>query len=360
MRADRPEFRWAQVAEAASYRFQLAKDPELKSTLIDAPVLTTTPLATDKPLPPGEYYWRVASRRESGDLGPFGDVQQFSLKAIPVVPNGVTPLVDNRLLTLRWKSGSPGQSYRFQRARNRDFDPTLTDTKFTEPEIQLPRPVGGTLFMRVQAIDSDGYEGPFGSPQQIQVAANYPEIKLRADERDATFTWPAGLEGQKLQLQMARSAKFDGMVVDASSAETQVNIPRPAGSVFYVRSRRIDSDGYRAEFSKPERVVLAEQYPNLESPQLEKDQLTFKWNAPLPRQKVRFQLARDEQFSSLVHQATLESNQLQIKNPGGGRYVVHVGLIDRDSYTALFGPAQKIDIPRNYWLLLLLLPLLLI
>ncbi len=273
VRADRPEFRWAQVAEAASYRFQLAKDPEFKSTLIDAPALTTTPLATDKPLPPGEYYWRVASRRESGDLGPFGDVQQFSLKAIPVVPNGVTPLVDNRLLTLRWKSGSPRQSYRFQRARNRDFDPTLTDAKLTEPEIQLPRPVGGTLFMRVQAIDSDGY---------------------------------------------------------------------------------------RAEFSKPERVVLAEQYPNLESRQLEKDQPTFKWNAPLPGQKVRFQLARDEQFSSLVHEATLESNQLQIKNPGGGRYFIHVGLINRDSYTAPFGPAQKIDIPRNYWLLLLLLTLLLI
>lgn len=362
VRGAKPEFKWAQVAEAASYRFQLAADPELKTTLIDTAELTTTQLATDQALPPGEYYWRVASRRESGDSGPFGDVQQFTLKAIPVVADGATapPLVDDKQLTLRWKSGSPGQQYRFQLARNRNFEPMLSDAKLTEPEIQLPRPVGGTFFMRMQAIDSDGYEGPFGSPQQIQVAANYPQIKLRADERDAMFTWPAGLDGQKLQLQMARSAKFDGMIVDATTAEMQVGIPRPAGSEFYVRSRRIDSDGYLGEFSNPQRVVLAEQYPNLEPPRLEKDQLTFKWQAPLSGQKVHFQLARDEQFTSLVHEARLENNQLEIKNPGSGRYFVHVGLIDRDSYVAPFGPTQQIDIPRNYWHLLLFLPLLLI
>ena len=360
VRGERPEFRWATVSEAASYRFQLAQDPELKSTLIDAAAVKTTQLALDKPLRPGDYFWRVASRRESGDQGPFGDIQQFTLKAIPVVADSATPVVDDKQLTLRWKSGSPGQSYRFQLARNRDFAPALTDVKLGEPEIQLPRPVGGTLFMRVQAIDGDGYEGPFGSPQQIQVAPNFPEIKLRADEQSAQFNWPSGLEGQKLQLQMARSAKFDRPLIDATTEQTQVSIQRPAGNEFYVRSRRIDSDGYVGEFSKPQRVALAEQFPKLEPAKLEKDELTFKWNRPLPGQKVRFQLARDEQFETLIRDVTLETDQLQVKNPGSGRYFVRVGLIDRDDYVAPFGTAQSVEVPRNYWPLLLLLPLLLI
>ena len=357
-RGDRLDFTWAKVGEAAGYHFQLASDAGLKSPLLEERNWVDTLLATPKPLAPGKYYWRVASRRASGDLGPFGDVQQFTLKAIPVVEGGAAPVLNDKLLTLQWKSGPPGQTYQLQLARNRDFSPLLKEEAVTEPKIEFQRPAGGSIFMRVKAIDSDGFEGPYGAPQEIQVAPSYPVIKLVADNTTAKFKWPAGLEGQKLQLQVARSARFEPLLLDTITDATEAEIQRPAGSEFFVRSRRIDPDGYVETFSKPERVTLTEPFAQLETPKLEKGGITFNWSEPLPGQKFRFQIARDAAFNTTVHDATLAENRLVLKSPGAGRYFVRVGVIDQDGFVAPYGPTQQFDVPRNYWPLLLLLPLL--
>jgi hypothetical protein len=360
-RGDRLDFTWAKVGEAAGYHFQLASDSSLKSPLLEERNWADTHLATPKPLVPGQYFWRVASRRTSGDLGPFGDVQQFTLKAIPMVEGGAArPVLNDKSLTLQWKSGPPGQTYQLQLARNREFSPLLKEEAVAEPKIEFQRPAGGLIYMRVKAIDSDGFEGPYGAPQEIEVAPNYPVIKLVADNSTAKFNWPAGLEGQKLQLQVARSARFEPLLLDTTTDATEAQIKRPAGSEFFVRSRRIDPDGYVETFSKLERVTLSEPFAQLETPKLEKGEITFNWSKPLSGQKFRFQLARDAAFNSAVHDATLAENTLVLKNPGAGRYFVRVGVIDQDGFVAPYGPTQQFDVPRNYWPLLLLLPLLLL
>lgn len=360
-RGDRLDFTWARVGEAAGYYFQLASDASLKSPLLEERNWADTHLATPKPLVPGQYFWRVASRRASGDLGPFGDVQQFTLKAIPMVEGGAArPVLNDKSLTLQWKSGPPGQTYQLQLARNQEFSPLLKEEIAAEPRVEFQRPAGGSIYMRVKAIDSDGFEGPYGAPQEIEVAPNYPLIKLVADNSTAKFNWPAGLEGQKLQLQVARSARFEPLLLDTTTDATQAEIQRPAGSEFFVRSRRIDPDGYEETFSKPERVTLSEPFVQLETPKLEKGEITFNWSAPLSGQKFRFQLARDVGFNTTVRDATLAENKLVLKNPGAGRYFVRVGVIDQDGFVAPYGPTQQFDVPRNYWPLLLLLPLLLL
>jgi hypothetical protein len=361
VRGDRPEFKWAKVSEAALYHFQLARDAALSEKIIDSHKLENTEFTVAKPLTPGEYYWRVASLRASGDQGPFGDVQHFTLKAIPVVDgNPVPPKISEKTLTLQWKGGSPGQSYQLQLARNRDFSPLLKDEHLREPKIEFQRPAAGAIFMRVKAIDSDGYEGPFGSPQEIQVAPNYPLIYLKADRQNAKFTWPAGLEGQKLHVQVARTSRFEPLLLDTITDATDAEIQRPAGSEFFVRTRRIDSDGYTEEFSKAERFTLSEPFATLEQPTLEKSRLTFKWTAPLPDQKFRFQVARDAAFNTLIHDVTQAENQLSVKSPGAGRYYTRVAILDQDGFIAPYAPTQQFDVPRNYWPLLLLLPLLLL
>ncbi len=361
VRGDHPQFRWAKVSEAAHYHFQLGRDPLLTEKIIDTRELQNVEFVPTTPLPPGEYFWRVASLRESGDHGPFGDLQRFTLKGIPVVASGaVPPQMDEKTLTLQWKSGSPGQTYHLQLARNRDFSPLLKDEHLKEAKIELQRPSAGTIFMRVKAIDDDGYEGPFGSPQEIQVAPNYPTIRLNANLRAAKFSWPVVLPGQKIQVQVARTASFDPALLDTTTDVTEAEIPRPAGSEFFARSRRIESDGYAEPFSKPERFTLNESFATLEAPMLEKGKLTFRWSAPLPKQTVRFQVARDRSFNSIIHDVTQAENKLVVKSPDTGRYYLRLAVIDQDGFVAPFGPTQQFDVPRNYWPLLLLLPLLLL
>ena len=110
----------------------------------------------------------------------------------------------------------------------------------------------------------------------------------------------------------------------------------------------------------PARFSVSEPFAQLDTPTFEKGQLQFKWSAPLPGQKFRVQVARDEVFNSTVHEATLAENHLALKSPGAGRYFVRVGVIDQDGFVAPYGPTQQLDVPRNYWPLLLFLPLLLL
>ena len=358
VRGDRPQFKWAKVAEAAQYHFQLARDAAMSVKLFDEGASQSNEFMAAKPLKPGEYFWRVASRRASGDLGPFGDIQQFTLKAIPIADGNAKPALDEKLLSLQWKGGSPGQTFQLQLARNRAFSPLLKEEKLTASKIELQRPVGGVIYMRVKVIDSDGYEGPYGSAQAISVAPNYPAIKLTADSSKAKFAWAPVLEGQKIHLQVARTARFEPALLDITTDATEAELQRPAGSEFFVRSRRIDRDGYAEEFSMPARFSVSEPFAQLDTPTFEKGQLQFKWSAPLPGQQFHVQVARDEAFQSTVHDVTQTANYLALKSPGAGRYFVRVGVIDPDGFVAPYGPTQQIDIARNYWPFLLFLPLL--
>ncbi len=360
VRGDRPKFVWAKVAEAAQYHFQLARDAAMSVKLFDEGASQSNEFIVAKPLPPGDYFWRVASRRASGDLGPFGDIQQFTLKAIPIADGNAKHALDDKRLTLQWKSGSPGQTFQLQLARNREFSPLLKEEKLVEPKIQLQRPAGGVIYMRVKAIDSDGYEGPYGAAQEISVAPNYPAIQLTADHRTAKFAWAPVLDGQKIHLQVARTARFEPALLDTTTDATEAEIQRPVGSEFFVRSRRIDRDGYVEEFSMPARFSVSEPFAQLDSPTFEKGQLKFKWSAPLPGQQFQVQVARDEAFHSIVHNVTQTANYLALKSPGAGRYFVRVGVIDPDGFVAPYGPTQQVDVARNYWPFLLFLPLLLL
>lgn len=214
--------------------------------------------------------------------------------------------------------------------------------------------------MRVKAIDRDGYEGPYGSAQEISVALNYPAIQLTADHRTAKFAWAPVLDGQKIHLQVARTARFEPALLDTTTDATEAEIQRPAGSAFFVRSRRIVRDGYVEEFSKPERVSVIEPFAQLDAPTFEKGQINFKWSEPLPGQKFYVQVARDEGFHSTARNVMQTANYLTLKSPGAGRYFVRVGVIDPDGFVAPCGPTQQIDAARNYWPFLLFLPLLLL
>ena len=99
VRGDRPKFVWAKVAEAAQYHFQLARDAAMSAKLFDEAASQSNEFIVAKPLRPGDYFWRVASRRASGNLGPFGDIQQFPLKAIPIADVNAKPVLDDKRLT---------------------------------------------------------------------------------------------------------------------------------------------------------------------------------------------------------------------------------------------------------------------
>lgn len=161
------ELRWARSTAAARYRLQVAASVDFKTPLLDRDDLTATALSVS--LPPGTYHWRVASIAADGDLGPFGDAQSYTQKPEPQSLSLEPPQLGADGLLFRWTAPSPGQRVRFQVATDSAFDKLVLDetTAGTQTVWQAPAP--GTYFLRARTIEADGFEGPFGAAQQVDV-----------------------------------------------------------------------------------------------------------------------------------------------------------------------------------------------
>lgn len=181
VRVEQPEFSWSAPVDAESYHFQLAASDDFDTPIADLPNYEDTDFTPATSLATGDYYWRVATTDASAETGPFSDPQHFTVQPPPASPELQPPDLDDDTLTLRWRQGLPGQSYRFQLARDRWFDHILVDEQVNRSQVTLSRPSSGYYYLRIKTIGADGYSGPYGSPQRITVPpANYWPFSLFA------------------------------------------------------------------------------------------------------------------------------------------------------------------------------------
>lgn len=158
---------WTRAEGVASFRLQVSASTDFSAPQVDLAGLTGS--EHDLTLPPGAYRWRVASVRADGDAGPFGDAQAFTVRPIPPPPPVQPPQLSDKAIVLRWAAGEAGQRYELQVARDAAFTDIVQQQASAEPEATLAFPPPGRYLVRVRAIDADGYVGPLGGAQQLEV-----------------------------------------------------------------------------------------------------------------------------------------------------------------------------------------------
>lgn len=168
VREDQPEFRWADVADAAVYRFELADNAGFQRPL-SLRQEKGTRLRAPQALAPGRYYWRIASDANHGRQGPYSDPIAFTVQPLPEAGEIEDETGDSRSVTFHWRAGEPGQRYRFQLSRSPDFKNVRVDQVVDQARITLPKLRPGSWYLRAQAIGSDGYEAPFPPAQRVKV-----------------------------------------------------------------------------------------------------------------------------------------------------------------------------------------------
>jgi hypothetical protein len=162
------DFAWTRHSGVARYRLQIAANPAFEPALVDRSDLADP--SARIALPPGNYVWRLASLRADGDQGPFGDPQTLLRRAPPASPPPAALQTDGEGLRLRWPAASePGASYAYQFARDPGFTQIVKEGRTLEPTVPLGDPAGGSYSLRVRTIAADGFEGPWGAAQQIDV-----------------------------------------------------------------------------------------------------------------------------------------------------------------------------------------------
>ncbi len=169
---DSPEFHWATQSEASHYVVLISQEEDFSSLVFFNPSIKNNYLKLPKPLEPGHYFWQVVSVSASEGAGPFSDVMSFRVPfpgpALEETEFDVTKM------TSAWRAGAEGQSFHFQFASDKAFINLIQDQHTTASQASVPLPDGGSYYLRVKTIESDGFEGPWGPPQLIDIPYNIP------------------------------------------------------------------------------------------------------------------------------------------------------------------------------------------
>ena len=162
-----PRFRWARPEQARSYHLQLAANDRFEQPLLDQAGLISEGFSPDQPLMPGRYYWRVTANDAKENPGPMGHPQRFRILP-PASSTNMVASVEQKM-AFHWTPGKPGQRYRFQVSKSKEFSNPQVDEILNDPYYDLPQPEPGIYYMRVQTLTTNGVVSPFGALQSVTV-----------------------------------------------------------------------------------------------------------------------------------------------------------------------------------------------
>lgn len=167
--AGAPQLAWTQAEGAATVDLQLARDEDFRDLVAERQGLAATGLALEAALPPGEYRWRLASRRADGYRGPYGDAAAFrQLAPTEVAP----PSLDGDELRLSW-SGPAELTYQVQLARDEAFSREVRDFDAAGTQLRLPRPGAGDYYVRTRPRLDGGETAPWSAAQRFEVPGGH-------------------------------------------------------------------------------------------------------------------------------------------------------------------------------------------
>lgn len=157
---------WTASAEAASYRLEIARDPEFSDLVVDRSELESTRFTTDQITEPSLYHWRITSIAADGEHGPPGEARSWERKPKPTV---VEPdlVADDGLIVASWRRDSPEQRHQAQLALDPAFGEIQIDRVTDEAKLAFEPTPGQVRYLRIRALEADGYVGPWGPVQRV-------------------------------------------------------------------------------------------------------------------------------------------------------------------------------------------------
>ena len=163
-----PNFWWSIPEGVVTFHLQVATDPAFNNLALELPEHSQSRFRPDE-LTPGEYFWRIASKDERGEKGPFGDALAFRILAVPEPPATDAPDIESKQLRFSWPPVMDAVQYQFQFARDEEFSDVLVDEVVTDPEITIERPFAGQYYFRARGQSSEGVDGPFSNVNRVDI-----------------------------------------------------------------------------------------------------------------------------------------------------------------------------------------------
>lgn len=160
---------WTGAPEAHAYRVELAGADGFAAADVVRREAKETRLSI--PLAAGAFQWRIASLSHDGRVGPWSDPMPLEVRPAQGAPTLVD--VDRERLHFIWSAGN-GQRYDYEFATDPDFLQPIASGSTDSSHAALPRPARGVYYMRVRAVDSDGFMSGWSGAQRVEVPSDFP------------------------------------------------------------------------------------------------------------------------------------------------------------------------------------------
>jgi hypothetical protein len=165
------QLHWTKSETAQAYLLEIATDEGFKQVVHRVADLQTNRYQAEGLTQPGVYYWRVTSILDN-ELGPPGVVRSWQVKPeLEAVESAIEST--DEVVTASWRDSGAGQGYQVQIALDPDFNNVELDELTSQSQINFDQLRGQVRYLRVRAVDEDGYTGPWGSVQQIEPPADH-------------------------------------------------------------------------------------------------------------------------------------------------------------------------------------------
>ena len=170
-------------------------------------------------------------------------------------------------VALAWSRHPQAGSYRVQVAANPAFEPLhagqdgVTETGLTM--VLAP----DCWYWRVGRVRADGDQGPWGDAQSFEREATPPpppaptSLPPRAGADGVVLGWSAlPLAGAKYQVQVASEPGFDPLLLDDTTAATELLLERPVPGTYLVRVRAVGANGRAGDYGAAQTVEVPRQW----------------------------------------------------------------------------------------------------
>ena len=317
-------------------------------------------------LDPGKQAPGVDLRAGFGAVNDAGTTAPRIAKLLDAPELGAVPELFERPL-VRFTPATPTDALRVQVAEDSAFDRIVSDQRVAAgSDVRIAGLDDARWHLRARRVDEQGIEG-FDATRVFVLKARPEPPAYRSPRADAKrtvgaveFAWASNVTAPRAHLQVAGDASFNNLLLERDKLEDgRISAPFDAAGVYHWRLASVQPDGARGPFGDAQRFELR---PLPEPPQggLAADgrTLVFRWSGrPEDRQQV--QLARDQNFSEVVAQDELTSAEWVLPTPGrGGKYFFRYRSVEPDGFTSPYSSTLSIELPRDWSLMWLMLPLL--
>lgn len=249
---------WKPIANATTYRLQVATDSPFDDKIFDDSTITDTLFQLQNLNYNTRYYWRVCAKNNGGN-SIFSSVWNFTTAMpSPEIPMLCSPVSASNnqptKILLCWNS-SPGSTiYHVQLALDSPFGTTVfEDSIHADTSVTIPNLKNETkYFWRVRGKNSSGYS-TYSTIWSFTTAMMQPSVPLLVSPMNAAgneatslvLKWNSSVHAQSYHVQVSDDSPFKTIVFeDSTLTDTTMAVsPLRIATRYYWRVRSINISG---------------------------------------------------------------------------------------------------------------------